>query len=419
MTTNARDVARRILSRVDEGAYATLALSGELDRAALSPQDRALTTELIYGVLRWRTRLDAALASYAPRGLDGLDKHTRNVLRLAALQIMLMRIPAHAAVDDAVEACKRGRTQKLAGFVNAVLRKLAGGGEPQHVPRAARLSAPEWLIALVDRQLGKPDADRFFAAINQPPPLWLRINRQRTTPAALAERLRSERASVDELLTDPRAPHAIAASGIGDPARLPAFVEGLVTPQDLAAQLVVELAAPEAGERALDVCAGVGGKTLDLAERGLTVVAVDQAARKLDLLRDAARRLGVGDAVTPVVRDARELGGDPATYDLVLVDAPCSGLGVLRRHPEAKWRPAPDVAPLVELQRQILDAAVARVRPGGRLVYSVCSFLPEEGEAHMEAVLAANPSLRLDKSLRTWPHDDGADAFYAAVLCRA
>lgn len=416
---SARDVARRVLQRVDEGAFATLALSGELDRASdLSTADRALATELVYGVLRWRLRLDAALAAHAPRGLGSLDRHTRNLLRLAALQILRLRVPAHAAVDDAVEACKRQRNQRLAGFCNALLRKLAAQGEPPHLPRSARLSAPEWLLGLADATLPKrTEADAFLAALNEPPPLWLRCNRQRATVDELRERLLAERPGAT-LAVDARAPFALSGTGLGDPARLTAFAEGLATPQDLAAQLVVELAAPRPDERALDLCAGVGGKTLDLAERGLRVTAVDQSARKLGLCVDAAHRLGLVERVTLEERDARQLAVSGA-YDLALVDAPCSGLGVLRRHPEAKWRPAPDLSSLATLQRELLAVAARAVRPGGRVVYSVCSFVAEEGEAHLAPFLAEHPDFRVGQTLRTWPHSDGADAFFAVALWRS
>lgn len=417
---SARDVARRVLSRVDEGAFATLALSGELDRARLAGPDRGLATELVYGVLRWRLRLDAALAAHAPRGLGGLDRHTLNLLRIAALQILLLRVPSHAAVDDAVEACKVGRTQRLAGFVNALLRKLAATGEPQHVPRTARVSAPDWLLAHVDRVLpDRATADRALLALCAPPPLWLRGNRRRRSAAEITQRLLAERPDAT-LLTDPRAPYAIGSHELGDPAKLSVFTDGLATPMDLAAQLVVELGAPRTGQKALDVCAGVGGKSLDLAERGLLVHAVDQSPRKLGLLADAAHRLGVDAAVTVEERDAR--AASPATegaYDLVLVDAPCSGLGVLRRHPEAKWRQPPDIASLATLQREILTAAARAVRPGGTLVYSVCSFLPDEGEAHLAPFLAAHPDFAVGERLVTWPHVDDADAFFAVALRRA
>ena len=409
-----------MLSRVDEGAFATLALSGELDRSKLASPDRALATELVYGVLRQRLYLDSALAHYAPRGLDKLDRHTRNVLRIAALQILMLRVPAHAAVDDAVEACKKNRTPKLAGFCNALLRNLATSGMPQHLPRSARLSAPDWLLAAVDRALpNKAEADAFLVAINEPPPLWLRCNRRRGPSHEVQKRLLDERPAA-KLVTDPRAPYALSAVGLGDPSRLRIFTEGFATPQDLAAQLVVELARPKFGERALDVCAGVGGKSLDLAERGLVVRAVDQSARKLSLLDDTAHRLGLAEAITMQERDARTLRADEygSGFDVVLVDAPCSGLGVLRRHPEAKWRPLPDISALATLQREILFAAASQVQPGGRLVYSVCSFLPQEGDAHVQPFLAAHPDFHERGIQRTWPHSDGADAFFAVALWR-
>jgi 16S rRNA (cytosine967-C5)-methyltransferase len=172
----AREVVRRVLARVDDGAYATLALGGELGRARLSDGDRALATELVYGVLRQRARLDYALAAYAPRGLGGVDGRTLNTLRLGAYQLLFSRVPAHAAVDDAVEATRRGRGARLAGFVNALLRRLASTGEPappdEPVARLAVVgSAPEWLARDALRRFGADEAAAFLSALNQPAPL--------------------------------------------------------------------------------------------------------------------------------------------------------------------------------------------------------------------------------------------------------
>jgi 16S rRNA (cytosine967-C5)-methyltransferase len=420
---NARDVARRVLARVDEGAYATLALSGELDRARLAPADRALATELVYGVLKQRRRLDAALAAHAPRGLKKLDERVLDALRIGAYQILFLRVPAHAAVDDAVGAIKKVRGAKLAGFANALLRALAQKGEPPAASLGVRCSAPDWLVDDAVRRFGSDEAAAFLTALNVPAPLWLRANALRATRDEAMRAVAAERPDAT-LTPSPVVPEAFRADGAGDVSQLGAFVGGLLTAQDVAAQRVARLVDPRAGERILDACAGVGGKSTHLAALagdGARIDSADLSERKLDLGQDLAHRLGV-KSTTPIRCDL----SDPraplaAAYDRVLLDAPCSGLGVLRRHPEAKWRRTRgDAAELAALQARILDALAPRVRPGGVLVYSVCTYTDEEGPRQLERFVAAHPEFRIDgEPLRTWPHRDDADGFFAARLTRA
>jgi 16S rRNA (cytosine967-C5)-methyltransferase len=420
---NARDVARRVLQRVDEGAYATLALSGELDRARLSAPDRALATELVYGVLKQRRRLDFALAAQAPRGLKKLDERVLDALRIGAYQILFLRVPAHAAVDDAVGAVKKIRGAKLAGFANALLRALAQKGEPEHAPLGVRCSAPDWLVDDAVRRFGRDEAAAFLTALNAPAPLWLRANTLRASRDEAMRAVAAERPDAT-LAPSPVVPEAFRVDGAGDVAQLAAFAEGLVTAQDVAAQRIARLVEPRAGERILDACAGVGGKSTHLAALagdGARIDSADLSERKLELGRDLAHRLGV-TSTTSIRCDL----SDPraplaAAYDRVLLDAPCSGLGVLRRHPEAKWRRTPgDAAELAALQARILDALAPRVRPGGVFVYSVCTYTDEEGPRQLERFVARHPHFRVDgEPLRTWPHRDDADGFFAARLLRA
>jgi 16S rRNA (cytosine967-C5)-methyltransferase len=439
---NARELARRVLARVEEGAYATLALSGELQRARTLPDgDRGLATELVYGVLKRRARLDFALAAYAPRGLDSLDARVLDALRLGAYQILFLRVPSHAAVDDAVEAVKHARGAKLAGFANALLRRLSREGEPPP-PDAKDLvahlqvveSAPAWLVQHAIGLLGPDEARAYLAALNTPAPVWLRANTLRATRDELAARLTAERPAAT-LATSPLAPDALRIDGGGDPTQTRAFAEGLCTAQDLATQLVGRLVEPRAGERLLDACAGVGGKSTHLAQLAGDRASIDSAdlsERKLELAADAARRLGVG-SLHPVVCDLTdEKAPLQPSYDRILLDAPCTGLGVLRRHPEAKWRRAPgDARALAELQAQMLAALAPRVAPNGLLVYSVCTNTAEEGPAQLRAFLAARPQFAVeplpeglaaladaDGALRSWPHRHDADAFYAVRLRR-
>lgn len=443
-------MARRVLARVAEGAYATLALDGELRRAGLADADRALATELVYGVLRWRLRLDRALEAMTPRGLS-CDARTLDALRLGAYQLLRTRVPPHAAVDDAVEAARRLRGAGQAGFVNALLRRLARAGEPTPTTldkderRAWEHSTPPWIIAEVRAALGPEESTdedalaRTLSAFNEAAPVWLRANALRTHRDALASALQAERPRA-ELRPSALAPEALAVVRGGELFSTQASARGEFVAQDLGAQLVTLLLDPRPGDLLLDACAGVGGKSTHLAEltqNHATIDAADLSARKLALGRDTAHRLGA--AIHTLAADLC----DPAAplrpaYDRVLLDAPCSGLGVLRRHPELKWRrTTDDVRVLAALQARLLAALAPRVRPGGLLVYSVCTFTAAEGPEQVRAFLAAHPEFRLepaptdgerfhawaelrapDGALRTWPHRDGADAFYAARLRR-
>jgi 16S rRNA (cytosine967-C5)-methyltransferase len=427
----ARELALRVLRRVDEGAYATLALGGELSRArGLSDADRALATELVYGVLKRRLRLDWALAGYAPRGLDGLDDRTRDALRLGAYQLLFLRIPAHAAVSETVAAVKHGRGQALANFANALLRRLARDGEPPPPSEKDLIghlsvveSAPRWLVEDALARFGPEGARASLAALNAPAPVWLRVNTLRATRDQVAAELARERPSA-RLSPSPRVPEALAVHGGGDLSRTTPFAEGRATVQDVAAQAVARLLDPQPGERVLDACAGVGGKSTHVAalmENRGRVDAADLSERKLELAADAARRLGV-TVVHPVACDLTDEKAPLApSYDRALLDAPCSGLGVLRRHPEAKWRRQPeDARALAETQAQMLAALAPRVRPGGTLVYSVCTFTDEEGPKQIAAFCAAHPEFTpAGPPLATWPHLDDADAFWAIRLTRA
>jgi 16S rRNA (cytosine967-C5)-methyltransferase len=428
---SARALARQVLRRVEQGdAYATLALGGALARSRLAPPDRALATEIVYGVLRHRSRLDRALASHAPRGLAGLSRPALIALRAGAYQLLLTRVPAHAAVDDTVDAVREAAGARVAGFANAVLRRLAQVGEP---PPPAGLeerlealhSLPAWLARRVIAAVGRDEAEALAEAMNRPPPVSLRVALWRTTRAAVSERLLAERPESDIALS-PLAPEAIAVRGAGAVEALAVHQEGLATVQDAAAQLVGRLCGAAPGERILDACAGVGGKSTHLAELAraaggrAAIDAADLSRRKLDLAEDGARRLGLGEirgVAADLTRDDAPLG---AAYDRVLLDAPCSGLGVLRRHPEGKWRRREEeIGALAELQRRLLDALVPRLRPGGVLVYSVCTFTAEEGDDQLRRLLAARPDLVLDgEVLRTFPHRHDTDAFFAVRLRR-
>jgi 16S rRNA (cytosine967-C5)-methyltransferase len=420
-------VARRVLARVaEEGAYATLALGAEIGRAALGERDRGLATELVYGVLRRRTRLDRAIAHYSQRGLAKLDSRALDALRLGAYQILFLRVPAHAAANDAVEAIKRARGPRLAAFANAILRRLAEHGEPP--PPSDPLerlltneSCPRWIFDELTQLVGMADACALVRAHSEAAPLGVRVA-PRVTPEDVSARIVAERPGAEIVRSDVAA-RALQVRGAGALHETVAYQHGLFTLQDPGAQLASELLAPRPGERVLDACAGVGGKSTHLAElagdRG-HVDAVDKSGQKLALLREHAARLGLRSIETHELDLQRPLPTELAPYDRVLLDAPCSGLGTLRRHPEIKWqRDVHDLAGLVELQAQLIETVAERVRPGGVLLWSVCTLTVSEGPARVAEFLAGHEGWERDGEPRiTLPHRDGADGFFLQRLRR-
>lgn len=418
------------------GAFADLALDAALRRHGLAERDAALATELVLGTLRWQRYLDWLLAPHCRRPLASLDPRALVLLRMAAYQLTFLdRVPAYAAVSDAVGLARRWCGPAVAALINAVLRALArqrAAGPTRPLPDdpvealAVRWSFPTWLAARWVARWGPGETEALMRAMNERPPLTLRVNTLQTTREALAERLRRE----EGLSSRPTrwAPEGLVVEPGGQPARWRAFADGAFAVQDEASMLVSHLLEPRPDETVADVCAAPGTKTTHLAQlmedRG-RLLAFDPQPARLKLVREAAARFHlrcVEPREGPVERLAPELG--PAC-DAVLVDAPCSNLGVLRRNPEVKWRRrAEDFAPLAARQRAILEAAASMVRPGGRLVYATCSLEPEENDEVVQAFLAARPDFHLDPParfplpldagvLRCRPHPHGTDGFTA------
>jgi 16S rRNA (cytosine967-C5)-methyltransferase len=439
----ARRAAARALTLIDPGgAFADRALEAEADRAALAPRDAALATEIVLGVLRWRRYLDALLAPHARRRLQDLDPRLLNLLRMTAYQIVFLeRVPSWAAVNDAVSLARAVGDRGGPEFVNAVLRALSRSGPAGRRPvlpadplesLAVRCSFPTWIAARWVERYGPEEAERLMLAMNERPPLTLRVNTLRTTRDRARDRLARE----DGLRAEPTrlAPEGLVVEHGGAPGRWQTFTAGEVVPQDEAAMLVSRLLEPAPGETVADVCAAPGTKTTHLAalmsDSG-RVIAIDRDGDRLALLAEATRRLGVS-IVEPRTGAVADLAPAFAgACDRVLVDAPCTNLGVLRRRPEVKWRRGPeDLLGAQSRQREILAAAAAMVRPGGRLVYATCSLEPEENEAVMAEFLAARPEWRPERPadgalpldaagvLRCWPSRHGTDGFTAIRLRR-
>ena len=463
-----RELARHVLARVEEdGAYANRALAAALDRAsALSPAERGLATELVYGVLRRRARLDRALEAVADRGLAALPPAARTALRVGAYQLLFLdRVPGYAAVNDAVEAMKRAHGPRLGGLANALLRRVSERGEPplpdpERDPAAFLEEAcgwPGWLVRLALRELGASAALALGTASGTSAPVALRANRLAPLPAGaaattgtpgvtrdlLAEQLLAERPGV-VLTPSAVAPDALLARGLDAPARTRAFAAGAFAIEDVGAQVVAELCGAAPGERILDACAGLGGKTAHLAALAgnqASIEALDLSAAKLRQAEEQWARLGVRGVQARAADLTKAFPADTKPYDRVLLDAPCSGLGVLRRHPEILLRRSEaDLALLAATGRRILDVVSTVVAPGGALTYAVCTFDRIEGEDVVRAFVAAHPEFAVEPPsdgggstaasvpwdrlaapgnvVRLWPDRDDADAFFAVRLRR-
>jgi len=444
----ARRLALEVLRRVEaEGAFATLALEHALERhPQLSGEDRGLITQLVYGSLRWRRRLDFALAAHCHRPLERIEPVLLRILRMTAFQLLFLeRVPDYAAVDEATQLALLQRGKHSAGFVNAVLRQLAQNAERIEWPdpqadRAhalgVRHSFPDWMVQWWDGLLGPERLEGFLEACNQPAAMWVRANTLRTKAEALLELLA---ASGMQARPSRHVPDALQFTDPGDIRALAAHEAGLFHVQDAAAQAVCHLLAPRPGERVLDACAAPGGKTATLAELMANqgeLVAVDVHPARLGLVRKLAERLGA-TCIRCQAGDLAALGeGELGLFDRILLDAPCSALGVLRRHPEGKWRlDRADVERLALLQRGLLERVALLLKPGGRLVYSVCTFTEEEGPAQVAGLLQDHPELELEdpregkrqawhalvdarRHLRCWPQEHETDAFFAARLRR-
>ena len=438
---NARAVALKVIQDVTvRGAYANIALTKELAKQReLSGPDRRLVTELVYGTLKAQGMLDWALSHFLNRPLSKLTPVIRDILRMGVYQLLFLdRIPPSAACNEAVELAKRNGHIGVARFVNGVLRSLLRQPEKIAYPDAADDAAgylslrhlhPRWLVERWLAQLGFEATEALCRFNNQPPPLSIRTNLQRISREALQARLAEEGVRCEPSLLAPEGLLLLEAPPL---LSLASFREGLYQVQDESSMLVAHVVAPQPGETIIDACAAPGGKTTHLAERMQnkgTIWACDVHAHKMDLLQDNADRLGL-QVIHPRCLDARDIGKTwPAQADRRLVDAPCSGLGVLRRRADARWRKEiSQIEELTILQREILEGAAPALKVGGILVYSTCTVEPAENRQTIEWFLARHPEFELEDAgsllpvprqgepmVQLWPHIDGTDGFF---LCR-
>jgi 16S rRNA (cytosine967-C5)-methyltransferase len=445
--TGARLVALKALHRVlSRGAYPDEALDAELSIHTLTPRDKALANEMLMGVLRWLHRLDHMIKPFVRGKIR--KEGVRNILRLGVYQIAFLGgIADYAAINETVEIAKNLYGREVAGFVNAVLRKVAENLEGIAFPDIDSdplgyievvNSFPRWLVEKWTTSYGLTYTLRLTEALNQIPPLCLRANRLKVERQQLIDRLRAKGIEAEPARY---APQGIYIKSGGDPSALEEYGEGLFTVQDEAAQLASFMLAPKRGERVLDACCAPGGKTTHIAElmdNTGEIVANDIRPERVRLTREHAERLGIG-IVKTTISDASspELGSLVGNgFDRVVIDAPCSGLGVIRRNPDTKWKRSwKDVEELAELEYRILTECSKLVRAGGIMLYVVCTLMPEENEKVCERFLREQGEFVLDPPCSsvgnllspfvtrsgfflTDPVQHGTDGFFAARFRR-
>jgi 16S rRNA (cytosine967-C5)-methyltransferase len=444
MIAPARLAAYQALRAVD-GQRADLPAALARVRDQLNDErDRALAGEITTGTLRWRAAFDYLIATYTHRALDALDAEVVDVLRLTLFQLLhLDRVPASAAVNDAVNLVRKVGKSSAAPLVNAVLRKISrerrnlplperrpGDPDTELAYLATTLSHPRWLAARWRDRYGFDAAEAWCRFDNAPAALTLRANPLRIARDELAKRLREV-----GIATQPArfAPDGLVVES-GNPLLTDLADRGLFVVQDEASQLVAHAVAASPGETVLDACAAPGGKTTamaaDMEDRGL-IIAADQRGRRVRLLAAAVRASGASQVALVQLNAAAPLPFR-AVFDAVLVDAPCSGLGTLRRDPDIKWRrDESELERFARVQLQILSAAADVVKIGGRVIYATCSSEPEENEDLVDAFLAARRDferrpigglpaqlITRDGALRTFPFRDGLEGFFAARLVK-
>ena len=437
---DAREVALLTLNACHrQGGWSDNILKKQLSQAGLDSRDGALATQLCFGVIQNQLLLDLYLSKFSNLPLKRMEGKVVQALRLGAYQMLfLTKIPHSAAVNRSVEMtrthCKNPRAP---GMVNAILRNLERNLNslptiPQEDPvhsLSILYSTPEWLVKEFLLILGEEETARLLAANNSRPPITAMVNTLKTTPEALVEALKEERV---EARPHPWLENCLVLSRTGDLERLRAFQEGLFYIQDPASRLAVMAAGAEPGMRVLDCCAAPGGKSFAAAiamENRGEIFSCDLHPHKKKLIQAGADRLGLS-IITPMTADGKVFRPEwEHTFDLVLVDAPCSGLGVIRKKPDIRFKDPAPLKDLPRVQSAILHNAARYVRPGGVLLYSTCTLLRRENEQVVEDFLSCHEAFKAedftlpqnigsswDGMMTLWPHRQGTDGFFISKL---
>lgn len=438
---SARDTALRVLSAGrTASAWADASLKAQLLRDKLSGSEAALATRIVYGVLQNRALLDFYLSTYCSQKLNHLQHPLADILRIGAYQILFLdKVPDRAAVNEAVELAKNNGRGQASGLVNAVLRKVSlnkqqlpavpDKDEVQYL--SIRYSHPKWLVKRLLNLLGRQDAEAFLAANNEIAPMTVQVNTLKTTATELAEELQAAGVGVKNHAW---IPDCLELSGSGDLTALRSFQAGEFFVQDSAAKLVSLIAQPKSEMTVIDVCAAPGGKSFGAAvamKNQGEIFACDLHENKLKRVREGAERLGL-DCIHTFSADGtvnRPEWNNSA--DVVLADVPCSGLGIIRKKPDIRYKSPEDLFTLTVVQSAILENAARYVKSGGTLIYSTCTILPEENSQIVDEFLAHHEEFRRETfeipgpigktegELTLWPQSHGTDGFYICCLRRS
>jgi len=437
----ARGVAVKLLSRYESSdSYIDKLLDGELRRSDLSPADRALVTELVNGCVRWQARLDWILTGFYHGEFTKCLPLVKNAMRIALYQMLfLSKIPPPAAINESVEIVKQFKGDRHAGIVNGVLRNILRNvtnirypdrAENEILHLSVHSSHPQWMVRRYVERFGGEEADALLHANNHRPMITLRVNTLKATLDFIESEL--EQANI-KYEVSPVHDTSVLITSLRDLRTVKAWTEGYVTVQDASASLAVRLADPKPDTTVYDLCAAPGGKSIYAAElmqnRG-KVVSLELYDSKLRFIRENAERTGI-TIIEPLQGDAREYQPKELA-DVVLVDAPCTGLGTLSKKPDIKWRRSlDDVRKMSQRQLEILDHAATLVKPGGVLVYSTCTIEPEENVDVIRAFLADHPAFEVEPAenfiapevcqdgfMQTFPHKHKTDGAFAARLKR-
>lgn len=421
---NVRAAAAQVIYQVvDQGQSLSTALPAA--QQEIKERDQALLQEICYGVLRWLPKLESITQQLMDKPLKGKQRVFHHLILVGLYQLGYMRIPAHAAVAETVNATKNLKKPQLRGLINAVLRNYqrqqASLDEQAQSHEAGRYGHPGWLLKLIKASY-PDDYEAILTANNTKAPMWLRVNRRHYSRDAYRTLL--DQTGIESEI-HPQAPDALRLLSPCDVSKLPGFADGWVSVQDAAAQLSVEYLQPQAGELILDCCAAPGGKTAHILERepSCEVVAIDCDDTRLARVHDNLQRLNL--KARTLCADARypSQWWQGEQFDRILLDAPCSATGVIRRHPDIKWlRRADDITALAQLQAEIVDAMWQQLKPGGTLVYATCSITPQENRDQVTAFLARTADAALIDSdpqqpgRQILPGEDDMDGFYYAVI---
>ncbi len=419
--SNARKTAATVLTHIErDGGYSNIVLDRTLRENDFSDADRAFLTMLVYGTLDRKITLDYYLNAYVKQGIRKVQPFTRNVLRTALYQLLYMeRIPQSAAVNEAVKLVKTSKERYNAAFVNAVLRRFLR--EPVTLPDgddiaslSVRFSCPEWIVSGFAADYGNHTAEQILRSALETPPVYLQVNTLRTTPAELIEKLAEEKIKAVQVSDE----NTLRVIGGIDVKNSTCYQNGLFYIEDMACQRSIAALSPKMNDRVLDLCAAPGGKSFAAAllMQGKGVIhSYDLYEKRVRLIRDGAERLGL-EMIRTGTADATVFDPELGKYDCVICDVPCSGLGVLRRKPEIRYKEPDSLDELAEIQRNILENAARYTKLGGRLLYSTCTLRHAENEDQIKCFLDGHPEFVCLSEYTFLPHIDGTDGFYRAVL---